>query len=184
MAMDTVTAILRTPTVAGVVVVTADEAAHAAAVAVGAHVIADVPDSGLNPALAYAATQVRATRPEAAIAVLTADLPALRPAELAEALTAAWGPEKGTSSSTPPADRAFVADSAGTGTVLLTASTSRLGPRFGPGSAEQHLTSGAIALTGPWPSLRGDVDTPADFTAAAALGLGSRTSALRETMTR
>jgi 2-phospho-L-lactate/phosphoenolpyruvate guanylyltransferase len=54
-----------------------------------------------------------------------------------------------------------------------------LDPHFGPGSAVAHAASGARPLDGDWPSLRRDVDTPADLTAAARLGLGPRSSLIR-----
>jgi 2-phospho-L-lactate guanylyltransferase len=72
-----------------------------------------------------------------------------------------------------------VADAPGTGTVLLTAPPGvPLDPRFGVGSAAAHRASGAVPLTGPWPSLRRDVDTAADLADAARLGLGPATRAL------
>jgi 2-phospho-L-lactate guanylyltransferase len=74
--------------------------------------------------------------------------------------------------------RGFVPDVPGTGTTLLAAPPGvPLDPRFGPGSAAAHAASGAIRLEGDWPSLRQDVDTPADLVAAARLGLGPRSAA-------
>jgi 2-phospho-L-lactate guanylyltransferase len=95
---------------------------------------------------------------------MPADLPALRPAELAAALSAAEASQ-----------RAFVPDAAGTGTVLLTAVTGRLEPLFGEDSAAAHAESGAVRLGGDWASLRRDVDTPADLSEAVELGLGKYT---------
>ncbi|MGH3739210.1 MAG: 2-phospho-L-lactate guanylyltransferase, partial [Micromonosporaceae bacterium] len=46
------------------------------------------------------------------------------------------------------------------------------------GSARAHAAGGAVELHGDWPSLRRDVDTAADLSAAAALGLGVRTAGL------
>ncbi|PWR10558.1 2-phospho-L-lactate guanylyltransferase, partial [Micromonospora acroterricola] len=75
--------------------------------------------------------------------------------------------------------RRCVPDAPGGGTVLLAAPPGvPLDPRFGVGSAAAHAASGALPLTGDWPSLRRDVDTAADLTAAARLGLGPRTAAL------
>jgi 2-phospho-L-lactate/phosphoenolpyruvate guanylyltransferase len=77
------------------------------------------------------------------------------------------------------ARRSFVADAAGTGTVLLTAPPGKpLDPRFGIGSAAAHAASGARNLSGDWPGLRQDVDTPADLAAVLALGAGAQTCAL------
>jgi 2-phospho-L-lactate guanylyltransferase len=97
-------------------------------------------------------------------------LPALRPAELAEALDAA---------AAAPGGRAFVADQPGTGTTLLAAGPARpLAPAFGPGSADAHRHGGAMPLTGGWPSLRRDVDTADDLAAARLLGTGPHLTAL------
>ncbi|MBQ1046753.1 2-phospho-L-lactate guanylyltransferase [Micromonospora sp. C72] len=163
LAADTLRAARACPAVAGVLVVTDDARVRAAADAAGARVVAD-PGAGLNAAFRHGAA---AAGPRAAVAGLTADLPALRPAELAAALRATQGV------------RGFVADAPGGGTVLLAAPAGvPLAPQFGPGSAPAHAASGALPLAGDWPSLRRDVDTPADLATAAGLGLGPRTAAL------
>jgi 2-phospho-L-lactate guanylyltransferase len=187
-ARDTVRAALACPAVSRVLVVTADRVVAEAVTALGAEHIPDTPDRGLNAALRHGARAARSTvgpavdpgtagpgvaGPRAAetgpVAALTADLPALRPAELADALTAA--------AELP--GRGYVPDAAGTGTVLLTAPAGvPLSPAFGIDSATAHARSGATALAGPWPGLRRDVDTAADLAAAAALGLGRSTAAL------
>jgi 2-phospho-L-lactate/phosphoenolpyruvate guanylyltransferase len=159
---DTVAATLACPAVGVVVVVTDDPAAADVVRTLGARTVADVPDRGLNPALEHGAR----TAAGPAVAALSSDLPALRPDELAAALRAA-------------ADgRSFVADAQGTGTTLLAAVGTDLRPHFGPGSAQAHLGSGAVPLTGPWPGLVRDVDTEADLRAALALGAGPRTTAV------
>ncbi|MBB5112068.1 2-phospho-L-lactate guanylyltransferase [Micromonospora echinospora] len=163
LAADTLRAARACPAVAGVLVVTDDARVRAAADAAGARVVAD-PAAGLNAAFRHGAA---VAGPRAAVAGLTADLPALRPAELAAALRATEGV------------RGFVADAPGGGTVLLAAPAGvPLAPQFGPGSAAAHAASGALPLAGDWPSLRRDVDTPADLATAAGLGLGPRTAAL------
>lgn len=183
MAMDVAAAALASPVAGRVVVVTADSLVAKEAAGLGAQVISDVPDAGLNPALAYAAHQVRPPGVAAylpGVAALAADLPALRPEELTSALRAA----ETVARSSLPADadrsgagRAFVADAAGTGTVLLAALPGmRLEPCFGAGSASAHVASGAVAVAGDWPGLRRDVDTPADLAEAIALGVGRRTA--------
>ncbi|TDC77726.1 2-phospho-L-lactate guanylyltransferase [Micromonospora sp. KC606] len=165
LAADTVRAALACPAVAEVLVVTADPVVAAEAGAAGARAVPDPPEAGLNAAFRHGARL--AGRPW--VAGLTADLPALRPAELAAALRAA----------ADPVVRHFVADAPGTGTVLLAAPPGvPLDPRFGVGSAAAHRGSGALALTGDWPSLRRDVDTAADLAAAARLGLGPRSASL------
>lgn len=160
---DTVAAARASPAVAGVLVVTDDPAAAAEVTGLGARTVPDEPDAGLNPALAHGA---RATG-GAAVAALSSDLPALRPAELTAALAAA-----------EVAPRCFVADAEGSGTTLLTAAGTDLAPAFGAGSAQRHAAGGAVPLTGSWPGLARDVDTPGDLRAALALGVGPRTAAL------
>jgi 2-phospho-L-lactate guanylyltransferase len=176
MAMDTVAAALASPVVGRVVVVTGDVMAGETARAIGAEVIADVPDAGLNPALAYAAATVRPRGGSVpGVAALAADLPALRADDLTDALRAA---EAVAASHATPV-RAYVADAAGTGTVLLAASPDAgLEPCFGADSAAAHEASGAVALTGTWRTLRRDVDTAADLREAGRLGLGPRTATL------
>jgi 2-phospho-L-lactate/phosphoenolpyruvate guanylyltransferase len=171
MAQDTVAASLTCPLVCEVLVVTDDPRTHRAMSALGARVVPDVPATGLNPAVAYGAAHAA---PEHAVAVLAADLPALRADELAAALRAVAA-VTGTAS----AGRGFVADAAGSGTTLLAALPGAgLDPRFGAGSARAHDATGAVRLDGDWPSLRHDVDTLADLIAAARLGLGPHTAAL------
>lgn len=169
MALDTIDAALASPVVGRVVVVTSDADAGAAAAALGAEIIADVPDAGLNPALAYAATHVRRRSVSAdppGVVALPADLPALREADLTAALNAASARQ-----------RCFVTDEAGSGSVLLAAAPGlQLEPCFGGASATAHAASGALELTGDWPSLRRDVDTAADLAAAVVLGVGPRTT--------
>lgn len=166
---DTVAAAVACPPVAEVVVVTDDPAAADLVRSFGARTLADEPDQGLNPALEHGAGD--ASFP--AVAALSSDLPALRPAELAAALAAA-----GT------APRCFVPDAHGTGTTLLTALGTALRPRFGPGSAHAHTDDGAVALAGDWPGLVRDVDTPDDLREALALGAGPRTTAFAARLDR
>ena len=158
---DPVAAAIACPAVGSVLVVTDDPAAGGVVRELGALVVPDAPDRGLNPALEHGATVAGA----AAVAALSSDLPALRPAELEAALRAAES-----------APRCFVADAHGTGTTLLTANGVALDPRFGVGSAAAHRASGAVALDGRWPGLLRDVDTRADLDAAGTLGVGSWTS--------
>jgi 2-phospho-L-lactate guanylyltransferase len=155
-----VAAAVRCPAVGAVLVVTDDPAAAELVRGLGARTVPDEPDRGLNPALEHGARSA----PGPGVAALSSDLPALRPAELAAALTAA-----------ETAPRCFVPDAEGTGTTLLTALGVELEPRFGPGSARAHRDGGAVELTGDWPGLVRDVDTEADLRAALALGTGPAT---------
>ncbi|WP_030566870.1 2-phospho-L-lactate guanylyltransferase [Streptomyces aureocirculatus] len=170
-AQDTVAAAVACPSVRDVVVVTDDARAGRELAALGARVVPDTPADGLNAALAHAALQVRAARPETAVAALNADLPALRPPELARVLDAA-----------AHFTRAFLPDAAGIGTTLLTAAPgAELQPQFGGASRARHRKSGARELgaaeAGAAPSVRQDVDTGDDLRTALALGVGPHTAA-------
>lgn len=166
-AQDTVAAALACPAVRDVAVVTGDVRAGRELAALGARIVSDEPGGGLNAALTHAASVVRARSPQSPLAALNADLPALRPLELARVLTAA-----------AEFPRAFLPDAAGIGTTLLAAATDReLLPAFGTDSRARHRASGAaeLLLTAV-DSVRQDVDTGADLRAALALGVGPRTA--------
>ena len=164
MVRDTVSAVLAGSAVAELVVVTDDPEVSAEVAALGARVVPDRPGADLNAAMRFGADEVAGLGRFRA--VLAGDLLALRPEQLDAALGAAVG-------------RSFVADAAGTGTVLLAAPPGEpLDPRFGLGSAVAHAASGATPLTGDWPGLRQDVDTPADLALVLALGAGRHTCAL------
>jgi 2-phospho-L-lactate guanylyltransferase len=166
LALDTVTAVLACTRVRQVLVVTDDPTAGAALGSLGARVVAEPTPPGLNAAFAHGA----ALAGDGWVAALTADLPALRPDELSAALSAA---------AAEPPRRRFVPDTAGVGTVLLTSPPGvPLDPRFGADSAAAHAASDALPLVAAGPTLRRDVDTPADLRAAAAFGLGRHTAAL------
>ena len=198
LASDTVAAVIACPEVARVVVVTSDPVAGPLLAALGAIIVADEPDDlsvslgslsgaagagpgvlgqlgvqdALNAALRHGAAVAERRWPRAGgLAALTADLPALSPAELALALRAA---------SAAPGRAAFVPDAAGIGTTLYAVPPGgEFRPLFGGASRARHAASGAAELafdgtTG----LRRDVDTPDDLRAALALGAGPRTTAL------
>lgn len=156
--------VLAAVSVARVLVVTDDELAARVLAALGARVVPDDPDAGLNPALEHGVELLRAERPGSGVATLSADLPALRADDLAAALAGV-----------PAGRRAFVADVDRTGTTLLAAGAGAdLLPAYGPGSRAAHLASGAVELVAD-ESLRRDVDTPDDLVAALALGVGPHT---------
>jgi len=166
-AQDTVAAVLACPAVRDVAVVTNDAVAARELAALGAAIVPDEPLGGLNAALTHGAAAVRALRPDSAVAALNADLPALRPLELARVLDAAAA-----------FPRAFLVDAATVGTTLLTAGPGQeLLPRFGARSRSRHRDSGAVELgLTAVRSVRQDVDTGDDLRAALALGVGSRTA--------
>ncbi|GGJ53860.1 2-phospho-L-lactate guanylyltransferase [Streptomyces brasiliensis] len=167
-AQDTVAAALVCSAVLDVAVVTDDAVAGRELAALGARVVADEPGGGLNSALAHGAAVVRTTRPEAPVAALNADLPALRPLELSRVLDAA-----------AEFPRAFLPDAAGIGTTLLAATPGHeLRPAFGTDSRARHRASGAVELRpDAVDSVRQDVDTGEDLRVALALGVGPRTAA-------
>jgi 2-phospho-L-lactate guanylyltransferase len=167
MMVDTIRAALAVPALQSVTVVTPDMVAAEAALDLGAQVFTDPTPHGhpnpLNNAISAAETVIREASPN--IVALQGDLPALQPQELAEAIAAARG-----------YPRSFVGDRHGTGTSALFAFGVGLEPQFGPDSARKHQHSGAIELTGAWPGLRCDIDTPDDLLVARRLGVGSATT--------
>jgi 2-phospho-L-lactate/phosphoenolpyruvate guanylyltransferase len=172
LARDTIDAVRAAPAVRHLLVVSSDPVVAAELGVFGIEVAPDGPVPGLNAAYERGAALLRERDPAAAVGALQADLPALHPAELDDAVAAALA-----LFGTGHARRAFVADAEGTGsTFLLAAPGTALDPRFGVASARLHEDSGARPLAGRWPGLRRDVDTSDDLRAAAELGLGTHTS--------
>jgi 2-phospho-L-lactate guanylyltransferase len=198
LASDTVAAVLRCPEVARVIVVTSDPVAGPLLAALGAVVVPDEPadrqaslgnrgarsggipaatpatisgaQDSLNAALGHGAAVAARRWPGTGLAALTADLPALDPAELAVALRAA---------AAVPGRPAFVPDAAGVGTTLYVVPPGgEFRPLFGGASRARHAASGASELNfDPMAGLRRDVDTPDDLRTALTLGAGPRTRA-------
>ena len=138
MLIDTLTAALAVPAVGSLTVVTPDETAAAAVRELGGIVLKDPtppghPDPLNNAVLAACDTVLPVTTN---IVVLQGDLPALRSAELAEAIAAAR-----------LHGRSFVADRPRTGTAALFGFGVPPGPMLGAGSAGRHRDSGAVELT-------------------------------------
>lgn len=167
MLVDTLTAAGGVRSLGSITVITPDSAAASAAAQVGADVLADPTPEGhpdpLNNAIAAAERAVAGSF--ANVVALQGDLPALQTQELNEAIAAARQHR-----------RSFVADRLATGTAALFAFGCPLDPRFGSDSSARHRSSGAIELTGAWPGLRCDVDTPTDLAAARRLGVGAATA--------
>lgn len=167
MLADTLTAAANVGSLRCITVITPDDAAAAVAADLGADVLSDPTPQGhpdpLNNAIAAAERVVAESVSN--IVVLQGDLPALQTQELTEAIAAARHHK-----------RSFVADRLGTGTAALCAFGTALDPRFGPDSSARHRRSGAIELTGAWPGLRCDIDTPDDLTVARRLGVGPATT--------
>ncbi|MFD8093709.1 2-phospho-L-lactate guanylyltransferase [Streptomyces malaysiensis] len=171
--LDTMDAVLHTPEVCRLIVVTADPEAHALAAGAGAEGIHEASVGGLNAAArlgaAAAADHGTGVRTDP-VAVVAADLPALKPRELASVLAEAGR-----------RPRAVLADHRGHGSTILTAQDpSFLLPGFEGASRARHAANGAyeIAHSGV-PGARLDIDVPGDLALAAALGLGTHTAAVQ-----
>ncbi|WP_456825567.1 2-phospho-L-lactate guanylyltransferase [Cellulomonas sp. P5_E12] len=165
MAIDTIVAAAAAEGVERVVVVTADGPLRELLAATVE--LVDEPGGGLNAAVRAGIDRARAG--DVGIAALLGDLPALRPADLADALSMAAAH-----------DRAVVADADGTGTTLLTALPGlALDPRFGAGSAAAHERAGHVRLAVPATStVRRDVDVADDLAEVVRLGVGGATRAV------
>ncbi|WP_159433808.1 2-phospho-L-lactate guanylyltransferase [Cryobacterium flavum] len=173
-ALDTVTALVAASAVERVFVVTASARLGALLGGLGAVIVPEAPvvETGharLNAGIVQGIAAARLAYPQVNLAVMTGDLPALRPGDIdaAFALGAAQ-------------PRSMVPDAEGVGTTTLLA---RVGvtvtPRFGLGSRDAHQGDGHVVLDlPPTSSLRRDVDTAADLEAARLIGLGPHTSAL------
>lgn len=125
----------------------------------------------LNAALRHGAAVAARRWPGTGLAALTADLPAVSPAELAAALRAAGA---------APGLAAFVPDAACVGTTLYAVPPGgEFRPLFGGASRARHAAAGAIELdSGAFTGLRRDVDTPDDLREALSLGVGPFTRAV------
>jgi len=168
-ALDTLEAASRCEIVAQVVVVTNDPAlARESAMIPALRFVPEGEGRGLDAAVAtgMAAIDPAGRMPRAA---LLGDLPALRHADLADALRVA-----------ETVDRGVVADAEGTGSTLVTAAPRvEWASAFGDPSFERHRALGCTPLAvADASTLRRDVDTADQLEAAAALGLGPRTAAL------
>lgn len=160
--LDTLDAVRRCPGVRAVVVVTDEPQIRRRCLGRHGWIVADDAPSGLNAAIRRGAAVADALHPGTAVAAVMADLPTLRPEELAEALD-----EAGRHAA------AYVADTDGSGTTLLAARRALdLTPCFGPDSARRHDALGAVPVAARVPTLRRDVDTLDDIRLALAMGVG------------
>ncbi|HEX5087086.1 MAG TPA: 2-phospho-L-lactate guanylyltransferase [Nocardioides sp.] len=164
-ALDTVAACLAASCIEEVLVATDDATFSVELAGLGAVTIPDGVAMDLNGTLRQSAAEARRRWPGLVPVALTADLPALRPEDLDEALGLV-GPD----------EPAYVADADGLGTTLYTAAHDVFDPRFGPGSALAHDATGARAIAAELPRLRRDVDDLEDLDDALAMGVGPRTA--------
>jgi 2-phospho-L-lactate guanylyltransferase len=180
-AADTVAAVTACARVGCTVVVTTDDVARQDAEQAGAVV---VPESRAGRGLSAAVTDglswvARRVQTDGPVVVLLADLPALRPQDLAAALEAA------AAALAEGAPMVAVPDADQVGTVLLAAgSPDALDHAFGADSLAAHRHRGARILDLGLPRLRRDVDTPRDLLAALAMGCGARTTAVAADLAR
>ncbi|MEO8106448.1 MAG: 2-phospho-L-lactate guanylyltransferase [Actinomycetes bacterium] len=167
MAADTLTALLATPEVHKVSVLSRrPDPLVPSPVAREAEVIVQ-PErlTSLDQALAWFAHTHAASSTH--LAIVVADLPALRPESMTSVLTDAARHHL-----------AMVADASGTGTTILTTcSPARLPTHFGAGSAAAHQAAGAALISGT-PDTQCDVDTTDDLDRAREIGLGPHMLAL------
>lgn len=169
-ALDTAAAAAGTPGVVGVLALCDDHVFARRLREAGCVVVPDAVPGDLNATLQQGAHEAVRRWPGSIPVALCADLPALTVGDLGDAVAQALeqvaeGP-------------VFVEDADGTGTSLYAARLEEFDPRFGTGSAQAHVAAGALALRGPLPTLRRDVDDPVSLGAAAALGVGAHTAAL------
>jgi 2-phospho-L-lactate/phosphoenolpyruvate guanylyltransferase len=168
MARDTVSAAVAS-SYGPVHVLTADDPVRALAADCGAAVAPDG-GGGLNDELDRT---VLSLSPADGVCVLLGDLPALRPADLAEALDLARA---------TTGRGVVVPDWQGTGTTLVALAPGRggrVGFGFGTGSAERHRRAGLVVVGLHLDRLRSDVDTSHAWDRAVRLGLGPASSGLR-----
>lgn len=166
-ARDTIVAASACPAVARVMVVTDDVDFAALAATAGCAVLPDGVTGDLNGTLVQAAHECARRWPGSGLVALCADLPALRPDDLAAALA-----------EVPTAGAAYVGDATGSGTTMYAArSLPDFRPQFGIDSAARHRRDGALPIEAALPSLRQDVDEAADLGRAMTLGVGEHTAA-------
>jgi 2-phospho-L-lactate/phosphoenolpyruvate guanylyltransferase len=162
-ALDTALACHAAARVIAVLAVTDDASFADDLRAIGCETIPDGVTGDLNESLRLAAAEARRRWPDAVPVAVCADLPALDPADLDAAILDARG------------GCGFVADDYGVWTTLYTAPYDCFAPRFGVGSRQTHLESGAREIGGALVSLRRDVDDHEALARAETLGLGRHT---------
>lgn len=173
MAADVLDALARSEALDGIVVVTAEPAAAAAAREVGARVVHDDREAGQSVAAATGVREAVAGGAERALLV-PGDCPALDPGDVSALLGGPVGPSV-----------VIVPDRHGSGTnALLLTPPAAIAPSFGPGSFARHAARGRAAglsvNVADLPSLSLDVDTPGDLEALAA-ALATRAGGARRT---
>jgi 2-phospho-L-lactate guanylyltransferase len=173
-ARDCIAAAREAKGVAEVMVVTDDVRFATEVRADGCAVIPDGVSGSLNATLVQAAAESRRRWPAYSVAALCADLPALRPGDLSDALA-----------QVDDVDPWFVTDHVGSGTTMYAAAPEVVfTPQFGPDSRLAHLEFGAREILGDLATLRLDVDDLADLDLARGHGLGPHTGMLLDEASR
>ena len=167
-AVDTVSAALASPVVDRVLVVTDDHELARGLADLGVDVIPDGTTDDLNETLRLAAAEMHRRDPDLRLVALCADLPALRPDELAVALAAA-----------PHDGMAFVADAEGVGTTAVVASAPetfrpRVRSRLAAVSTSTRARTRSTGST--YPPCGATSTTATTWPRRVALGVGPRTS--------
>ncbi|ABH00687.1 conserved hypothetical protein (plasmid) [Rhodococcus jostii RHA1] len=160
---DTLAALTLSNHISSVIVVSRNAALSET---IGTPVIKDQ-GSGIDDAVEIGHRWLREHGHDGHYSVVMPDLPALRTGDIDNFLSAA--------SRFP---RAFVADSAGTGTTCLTTQQAAILSAFGRNSAQRHTRMGYKQIPLGLPSLRLDVDTIDDLERAARMGVGRHTQRL------
>jgi len=161
---DVLAAIAQAPSVARLIVATADPAVAEVASEHGAEVVDDSGHPGINAAAAHASRQRAAGT---GVAVVVSDLPGLTPSALGAALSLA-----------SLASTSFIADRAGTGTTMWMSGDGLGFPcHFGPQSRRAHVAAGALDLVAHHPeqrsalaAARADIDTWSELLEATRVG--------------
>jgi 2-phospho-L-lactate guanylyltransferase len=166
--LDVISAAHATPVIGQIRIVTADAYVAEVAASQNCSVTIESAPQGINQAVAQAALD---ELPGHAIAVILGDMPCLSADALSSALEQA-----------ALADRAFVADEAGTGsTMWFSRSGNPITTHFGERSRAAHRASGALEIDAKpgslWSAqLHRDVDTEVDLWDAIRIGVGSHTA--------
>jgi 2-phospho-L-lactate guanylyltransferase len=167
----------------GIVVVTGEPLAAAAAREAGAEVVRDAAEAGQSAAAALGVDSVLA-RGARRVLLVPGDCPALDPEEVGALLAGDGDGDRRFGG--PPAPRVvIVPDRHGTGTnALLISPPDAVTPSFGQGSFARHAAlaraAGATVKVAAVPSLGLDVDTPGDLAALHA-ALAARAHGARRT---
>jgi len=174
MAEDVLAALAASPGIAGLVVVTIDEAAAALAARYGAHVFADGARDGQTGAVAAAARRL-AREGKGAMLTIPGDVPLVTPQEIAQILAA--------HDRTPDFVIAPAHDERGSNAILC-APPDAVPLKFGNDSFLPHLDAARQAGLEPkilrLPGLGLDIDNPVDLAAFLKIASNTRARALLE----